>query len=99
MTHELLVGLDVADPAGYQQYRDAMRPLLHAAGGGFRYDFEIARTLRSEATHAINRLFLIHFPDRAAKDAFFANPDYRTIRARFYEPAVRARTVLAELDR
>jgi hypothetical protein len=76
-----------------------MRPLLHARGGDFRYDFEVARTLRSEATHPINRLFAIHFPTSAAKDAFFADPEYRAIRARFYEPAVRARTVLAEYER
>ncbi|MCE9595295.1 MAG: DUF1330 domain-containing protein [Planctomycetes bacterium] len=99
MTHENLVALDVADPSSYQKYRDAMRPLLEAAGGGFRYDFEIARTLRAEAKHPINRVFAIYFRDRAAKEAFFADPEYRAIRERFFTPAVRAVTVIAEYDR
>jgi uncharacterized protein (DUF1330 family) len=99
MTHENLVALDIADPSLYQQYRDAMRPLLEAAGGGFRYDFEISRTLRAEATHPIQRVFAIYFRDRAAKEAFFADPAYLAIRARFFAPAVRAVTVIAEYDR
>ena len=99
MTHEMLVALDVADPALYQEYRAAMRPLLEAAGGGFRYDFEIARTLKSEATHPINRVFAIHFPDAATRDRFYADPEYRRIRERLLVPAVRARTVLAEYAR
>jgi uncharacterized protein (DUF1330 family) len=99
MAHEMLVALDVADPALYQEYRAAMRPLLEAAGGGFRYDFEIARTLRSEASHPINRVFAIHFPDAASKDRFYAAPEYRRIRERLFTPAVRARTILGEYER
>ena len=99
MTHELLVALDVSDPARYQEYRAAMRPLLEAAGGGFRYDFEVARTLRAEATHAINRVFTIYFRDRAAREAFFGHPDYAKIRAEYFAPSVRATTIVAEYDR
>lgn len=99
MAHEMLVALDVADPALYQEYRAAMGPLLAAAGGGFRYDFEIARTLRSEASHPINRVFAIHFPDAATKERFYGDPAYRRIRERFFAPAVRARTILAEYER
>ncbi len=56
---ERLMGLDVADNDGYQAYRDAMSPLLERMGGGFRYDFTIAKTLRSSAGHEINRVFII----------------------------------------
>lgn len=99
MTHEMLVALDVADPDVYQEYRAAMRPLLEAAGGGFRYDFEIARTLRAEAAHPINRVFTIFFRDRTAKDAFFGHPDYAVIRAQFFAKSVRATTIVAEYER
>lgn len=99
MPHEMLVALDVVDPAVYQEYRDAMRPLLEEAGGGFRYDFEIARTLRSEATHAINRVFAIYFRDRVAKQAFFARPEYLAVKARYFTRSVRSTTIVAEYDR
>lgn len=95
----MIVALDVTDRAGYQEYRQAMGPLLEAAGGGFRYDFEIARTLRSEASHPINRLFAIHFPDRAAKEAFYGNAEYLKIRERTFARSVRGRTVVAEYER
>lgn len=95
----MLVGLTVTDDAAYAQYRAAMTPLLHAHGGGFRYDFRIAEVLQSAADHAINRVFAIHFPSRPQKDAFFANSEYQAIRARFFEPAVGGRTVIAEYER
>ncbi|MSR61456.1 MAG: DUF1330 domain-containing protein [Planctomycetes bacterium] len=99
MTFEMVVALHVADAQVYQQYRAAMRPLLEAAGGGFRYDFEVARTLRSEAAHPLTRVFTIHFRDRAAKDAFFADPEYKRIKSRFFETSVHATTIVAEYER
>jgi uncharacterized protein (DUF1330 family) len=98
MAHEMLVGLQLRDPAGYQRYRDAMAPLLREFGGGFRYDFTIAEVLRSAAPHPIDRLFTIHFPDRARAEAFFADARYRAIRARWFEPAVQATTILAQYE-
>lgn len=95
----MLVALDVADPALYREYRAAMRPLLEAMGGGFRHDFEIARTLESAASHPVNRVFVIHFPDVDTKDRFYADPEYRRIRERLFTPSVRARTILAEYER
>ncbi len=98
MTYENLVALDVADPASYQRYRDVMTPLLQGMGGDFRYDFEIARTLRSEAKHPINRLFAIRFPSRAVKERFFADPTYVQARKQFFTPAVRNLTIVAEYE-
>ena len=99
MTFENLVGLHVTNEAKYAEYRAAMTPLLKAHGGGFRYDFLIARTLHSEARHPINRVFAIHFPDRARRDAFFAHPDYVAVRARLFAPAVAGTTIIAEYER
>jgi uncharacterized protein (DUF1330 family) len=99
MPHEMLVALHVTDPARYARYRAAMTPLLEAHGGGFRYDFEIATTLRSEASHPINRVFAIHFPDAATSARFFADPQYLAVRAEHFEPAVAAVTRIAAYDR
>ena len=49
MPFEMTVGLLVVDQEKYAQYRAEMTPLLEAAGGRFRYDFEVARTLKGEA--------------------------------------------------
>jgi uncharacterized protein (DUF1330 family) len=99
MTLENLVGMHVTDDDAYARYRAAMTPLLHAHGGDFRMDFRIAEELRPPATHPINRLFVIAFPDRARKDAFFGHPDYAAIREQHFAPSVAAFTVLAEYER
>lgn len=46
MCYELLVGLHVTNAQQYQQYRQAMQPLLKQYSGGFRYDFSIEETLK-----------------------------------------------------
>jgi len=96
MPYEMMVGLLVANTAIYTQYRAEIAPLLEAESGVFRFDFEVARTLKSEADHEINRLFLLRFPNREAKERFFANPQYVEIRSRLFERAVRGVTILSE---
>jgi uncharacterized protein (DUF1330 family) len=92
----MILGLLVVDTATYARYRAEIAPLLRAESGAFRFDFDIARTLKSEADHEINRLFLLRFPDRDAKGRFFANPQYLEIRSRLFERAVRGMTILSE---
>ena len=96
MSYEMTVGLLVADQAMYAQYRREMRPLLERAGGTFRYDFEVARVLEGEDGAAINRAFVIQFPDRSTKERFFADPRYLEIRRRLFEPAVKSAVRIAE---
>ena len=98
MTFENLVGLHVTDDAKYAEYRAAMTPLLTAHGGGFRYDFEVSRVLISETAPAINRVFMIGFPSRAAAEAVFADPSYVAVRRALFEPAVSSITQLAAYD-
>jgi len=93
---EIIVGLLVVDHERYAQYRTEIAPLLEAAGGRFRFDFEIARTLKREAEHDINRLFVLQFPDRAAKERFFSDTQYREIRGRLYQSAVKSTSMIAE---
>jgi uncharacterized protein (DUF1330 family) len=92
----MTVGLLVIDHQKYAQYRAEIAPLLEKAGGRFLYDFEVWRTLRSEAPHEINRVFVLRFPDRAQKEQFFSNAQYAEIRARLFEQAVDGATILAE---
>jgi uncharacterized protein (DUF1330 family) len=98
MRRVLVKGLQVADAAMYQRYRDEMRPILERFGGGFGYDFAVSRVLISEADRPINRVFTIWFPDRARADRFFADPDYRAVRRAWFEPSVAAVTDIAAFD-
>jgi len=98
MAHEMLVGLHVVDDATYQRYRDAMRPILTAHGGEFRFDYVVSEVRKSATDHEVNRVFAIRFPDRARSEAFFANAEYRAARKRYFEPSVGGLTILAEYE-
>lgn len=93
---EALVGLDVRDDDAYDAYRAGMRPILESFGGGFGYDFRVSEVLKSESDVAINRVFTIRFPDRAAMDAFFSDPSYKDVKRRFFEPSVGGTQIIAE---
>ena len=96
MSYEMAVGLLVVDQESYSQHRKEMRPLLEDAGGAFRYDFEVARVLQSEDGAEINRVFVLQFPDPSTKERFFADPRYLEVRRRFFEPAVKGKSIIAE---
>ncbi len=96
--HVRAYGLQVTDDARYRRYRAGMTPILHRHGGAFGYDFAIARVLASETDQPIDRVFTISFPDRAAAERFFADPDYLAVRRAWFEPAVSAITVIATFD-
>ena len=99
MAFERLVGLQVIDEAGYQAYRDAMTPLLHACGGSFGYDFRIAEVLKSATPEPINRVFTLCFPSREVMDTFFADPRYQEIRKQHFDRSVAAVTRIAAYNR
>ncbi len=92
---EILVGVQVDDPALYAEYRAAMTPLLEARGGRFVLDVTVAEVFRSPAPARMNRLFAIRFPSKAELDAFFGDPVYQEIRRRLFEPSVSASARLA----
>lgn len=98
MAYETLNGAAVSDAALYAEYRAEMMPLLEASGGAFRFDCEVSRVLKGEVPDGINRVFVIRFPDRRAKEAFFAGEEYRAIRARLFDRAVKAFQVIAEYE-
>jgi uncharacterized protein (DUF1330 family) len=96
MKFEMLVGLHVTDRAMYAEYRKAMLAILRQYGGGFRYDFEVSQTLKSEVDHTINRVFAIYFDDESSRDRFFSDPEYKAVRERFFAGSVKATVVIAE---
>jgi uncharacterized protein (DUF1330 family) len=100
-----LIGLRVDDAARYAEYRAGMTPILHAHGGAFGLDLEVARVLKlpgelpvdgAPNDGAINRVFSIGFPSREAHARFFADAGYLAVRARHFEPAVSRVFILAE---
>ena len=90
-----LFGLEVTDDAGYARYREAMAPILARYGGEFGCDFVVARVLLAPSPR-INRVFTMLFPDRATRERFFADEDYRAVRARWFAPSVAGVEVLAD---
>lgn len=98
MPHELVIAMNVTDPDTYARYREGMTPILASYGGGFRYDLVVSHTLRSPATHPITRVFALYFRDRAARQAFFADPEYLAVREALLVPSIDGYTVIAEHD-
>jgi uncharacterized protein (DUF1330 family) len=96
--HVRAYGIQIEDAAGYRRYREGMTPILHRHGGAFAYDLAVARVLASESDHRIDRVFTIAFPDRAAADRFFADPEYLAVRRTWFEPSVAAITAIAAFD-
>lgn len=98
MSYEMLVGLEVSDDQSYSNYRAAMMPLLEKYNGKFRYDFAIADVLKQESPNPINRVFVIAFPDQQSKEHFFSDVDYVLVKKKYFEGAVKARTVISEYE-
>ncbi|XDD46794.1 DUF1330 domain-containing protein [Leptospira sp. WS39.C2] len=99
LSFETIVGLEIKDEGLYTEYRNAMKGLLEQYEGGFRYDFKIAETLKSESEHPINRVFLIYFKTKERKLSFFADPEYKKIREKYFLPSVESTTQIAEYER
>src|SRR5262245_15082358 len=85
---EMLRGVQVIDETGYARYRAEMAQVLEAHGGRFVLDVRVTEILRAPSPSAFNRLFAIRFPSAQHRDAFFDDPDYQRIRARWFEPSV-----------
>lgn len=95
---EILVGLQVKDDATYAEYRAHMLPILKAHGGSFIIDMRVSEVLKSPEEKPINRLFTIRFPSVEQHDAFFAHPEYKAVRAKYFEPSVAATSRIARYE-
>ncbi len=93
---ERVVGLNVTDEESYQQYRDLMTPILNSIGGKFKYDMRVSELLKSESENAINRVFVISFPDEKTHDNFFDLAEYKAIKEKYFKPAVESVTLISK---
>lgn len=84
--YEILVGLRVVNEERYQAYRDGMTPILERMGGAFRYDMRIEEVIRGQ--EGLSRVFVVSFPDKATKEAFFADEAYLAVREEHFDPSV-----------
>ena len=98
MTHEILVGLHVSDNDKYQEYRDAMMPILRKYGGGFRTDFIVSETLKPSDKKNVNRVFTIYFRDKQSVQEFFNDPEYVVVKKKFYEKSATETHMLASYN-
>ncbi len=98
MKYEKMMGLEILDDDLYARYRAAMLPILQAHGGGFRYDFKVAETLKNYEGRAINRVFALYCDSKERMDAFFSNADYLKVKAEFFVKSVGDTTILSEYD-
>ena len=99
MSYEMLVGLDVVDEQMYQKYRDAMKPILSAYGGGFCYDFRVSEILLSDTSSEINRVFTINFPDSRKMEKFFSDPEYVKIKGTYFEGSVGSTIIISSYEK
>lgn len=101
MAFERLVALHIKDENMYSAYRSGMAPVLKKHGGYFTTDFKINSVVQEnlgESVHLdpdINRVFSIRFPDKPAMEKFFADPEYKKIRDRYFTASVVNSYVLA----
>jgi uncharacterized protein (DUF1330 family) len=73
----LLWEMDVHDPVGYADYRDAAGPLMERAGGRTVAGVKRRKTLEGDATPA--NLYVVEFPSYDAALEWFDSPEYRAV--------------------
>ncbi|MCX2953980.1 DUF1330 domain-containing protein [Lentzea sp. NEAU-D7] len=75
MAAYVVIDLNVADPAGFQQYVDGVTPLIEKAGA--RNVLTDGDALVLEGDWAPPTLVIHEFPDRAAVQEFWDSPEYQ----------------------
>jgi uncharacterized protein (DUF1330 family) len=76
----LIVDVEITDPAAYEAYKAAARPIAERHGGVYRARGGALEVVDAERWTPA-RLVLIEFPDMAAARAFLDDPDYAPIKA------------------
>ena len=78
MTTYLIARMEITDPERYEDY-GAKAPALFAKHGGRYVGGGDPETLEGPAEE--RRIVVIAFPDRAAAEAYYNDPDYVPVRA------------------
>lgn len=99
MLYEILVGLNVVDDIRYNDYRDAMKPILSDYEGRFGYDFIVSDVLASEGHTDINRVFTINFPSKNKMEDFFSDPKYLEVKETYFVKSVGSVTIISSYEK
>jgi uncharacterized protein (DUF1330 family) len=95
MSYERIIGIEVIDELMYQDYRQAMTPLLRSVGGDFGFDFRVSEVLKSKTTDNINRVFTIEFPSEEIMNQFFNLAEYLVIKNQYFDSSVKSKTIIS----
>lgn len=93
MTAYIIARIEVTDADRYPAYTAKTPALIARHGGRFVVRGGEPRALEGPAER--RRLVVIAFPDRAAAEAFYADPDYEPLRAIRWE-AARSELILVD---
>jgi uncharacterized protein (DUF1330 family) len=74
----LIANLEITDPAGFEQYRAKVSPLIAQFGGRYLVRGGEVRTL--EGNLPIRRLVVLEFPSVEAAQRFYDSPEYQPLR-------------------
>ncbi|MRX50018.1 DUF1330 domain-containing protein [Paracoccus sp. S-4012] len=85
--------MTVHDPETYRRYTARTPAILARHGGRFLTRGDACTTAEGEAF--TERMVLLEFPDRAAAEAFYNDPEYQEVSA-FRRAASKGRMVLQE---
>ena len=75
----MIVNVDVQDPASYEEYKNNVPALVRKHGG--EYLARGGRFVVLEGDWTPNRLAVFRFPDIAAAEALYNDPDYQPLKA------------------
>jgi uncharacterized protein (DUF1330 family) len=79
MAAYLIATIDVKDPAAYEDYKARVPVLIRKHGG--EYLVRGGKTVVAEGNWKPSRIVILRFPDLAAAQNFYNDPDYEPLKA------------------
>jgi uncharacterized protein (DUF1330 family) len=73
----LIANLDITNPAGFEEYRTKVTPLIAKFGGRYLVRGGDVKTL--EGNLPIHRLVVLEFPSVEAAQRFYDSPEYQPL--------------------
>jgi uncharacterized protein (DUF1330 family) len=77
MAAYLVANIDVSDPAGFEEYRKKVGPIVAQYGG--RYIVRGGEVKVLEGNPPIKRFTVLEFPSMAAAQKFYDSPEYKPV--------------------
>ncbi|MEO1468428.1 MAG: DUF1330 domain-containing protein [Pseudomonadota bacterium] len=90
----LIVDTDISDPAAYEGYKAAARPIAESHGGVYRARGGQLDVIEGDLWRP-TRLVIIEFPDRQSAHAFINAPEYQDVQ-KIRHAASRCTSVLVD---